>query len=277
MSLSLHERISLSLAPERAVWLRLSRGLRPRLVERAVAACPPAEQGPAWRPALAALRDLLQEQRLPPRATTLVLSNHFVRYQLIPWREGLDTPEEWQALVQHAFQQVYGDAAAQWLYRWSGSGYGGPLLASAIDSELLQEAAALAQEAGLRLASVQPYLMAACNHWRGQIKVGRGAFLLAEPGRVGLACFDERGWSDLVFEPLDGDIATALPAVLPRMLLRLQRSPLPLDVYAFAGDGSAVVWPEPQTLRLRPLALPSALAALSIPDRAACSMALLGD
>ena len=61
------------------------------------------------------------------------------------------------------------------------------------------------------------------------------------------------------------------------MLLRLQRSPLPLDVYAFAGDGSALVWPEPQTLRLRPLVLPSALAALSMPDRAACSMALLGD
>lgn len=277
MSLSLHERIGLSLAPERAVCLRLSRGLRPRLVERAVATCPPAEQGPAWRPALAALRDLLQDKPLPPRAATLVLSNHFVRYQLIPWREGLDTPEEWQALVQHAFQQVYGDAAAQWLYRWSGSGYGGPLLASAIDSELLQEAAALAQEAGLRLVSVQPYLMAACNHWRGEVKVGRGAFLLAEPGRAGLACFDEQGWSDLVFEPLDGDIAAALPAVLPRMLLRLQRSPLPLDVYAFAGDGSALVWPEPQTLRLRPLALPSALAALSMPDRAACSMALLGD
>ena len=35
-----------------------------------------------------------------------MLSNHFVRYQLIPWREGLDTPEEWQALVRETTYQI---------------------------------------------------------------------------------------------------------------------------------------------------------------------------
>ena len=39
---------------------------------------------------------------------TVILSNHFMRYTLVPWRDELSDAEEELAYARHCFTKVYG-------------------------------------------------------------------------------------------------------------------------------------------------------------------------
>lgn len=237
MLLSLHDQVKMALCPDRVILTRLSHGFHPRLLDKRIVPCAASAEPPAWNSAVAALREVLSEPVWQQAAGTLVLSNHFVRYLLVPWNDQLTTPEEWQAMVRHCFHQVYGDVAESWECRWSGGGFGRPLIASAIDPDLLHTLHQVAQEAGMRLDSVQPYLMAAFNYWRRRMISDNACFLLTEPGRIGLACFRDGQWGGLVFETLPtDDITVAFPQLLQRMLLRLEGGEPPHDLFVFASD-----------------------------------------
>jgi hypothetical protein len=190
----------LALCPDRIVLTRLTAGWRPHLAARRIIPCADQPAGSDWHPALTALREALQDETWHGARATVVLSNHFVNYQLIPWHDNLTSAEEWRAMVRYSFHQVYGEISDLWELRWSEGGFGRPLLASAIPPDLLAELRAIAAEGGLMLDSVQPYLMAAFNHCRGAMTGRNGGFLLQEPGRVGLVCFRHGAWCGLVFE-----------------------------------------------------------------------------
>lgn len=179
-------------------------------------------------------------------------------------------------MVQHCFHQVYGEAAEHWECRWSGGRYGMPLIASAIDPELLVALQQVEQETGMKLESVQPYLMAAFNYWRRRMVSDNGCFLLTEPGRVCLACFHDGQWGGLVFESLPGDAAAALPDLLQRMLLRLEGGQLPHDIFAFAADVPETVLQSERGPTIRLLAL-EPLPGLPPEAGAEYAMALTGE
>lgn len=276
MSLSLHDRVKMALCPDRVILARLSHGLHSRLLAKRIVACSEAGAAPGWQPAVTVLREVLKEQEWQQATGTLVISNHFVRYLLVPWNDQLSSPEEWRAMVQHCFHQVYGEVAEHWECRWSGGGYGMPLIASAIDPELLAALHQLAQETGIKLDSVQPYLMAAFNYWRRRMVSDNGCFLLTEPGRAGLACFHDGQWGGLVFEPLPDDAAAALPDLLQRMLLRLEGGPLPHDIFVFAAGVPETVLQRERGPAIRPLAL-EPLPGLPPEAGAEYAMALTGE
>jgi hypothetical protein len=267
----------MALCPDRVILARLSHGFHSSLVAKRIVSCPDTGAAPGWQAAVAVLRDELKEREWQQAAGTLVISNHFVRYLLVPWNDQLSTPDEWQAMVRHCFHQVYGDAAERWECRWSGGGFGRPLIASAIDPELLMALHEVAQETGVKLDSVQPYLMAAFNYWRRCMISDNACFLLTEPGRVCLACFHGGQWAGLVFEPLpSADVAAALPDLLQRMLLRLEGGELPHDIFAFAAEVAETTLQRENGPTIRPLAL-EPLPGLSSEAGAEYAMALMGE
>ncbi|SMF30867.1 hypothetical protein [Pseudogulbenkiania subflava] len=277
MSLSLNDRVKMALCPDRVILMRFSHGLHPHLLAKCIVPCPEVEAASGWPAAVAVLREALKAPEWQKAATTLVISNHFVRYLLIPWNDQLSSDEEWLAMVRHCFRQVYGDAAERWECRWSGGGFGMPLIASAIDPELLLALHQVAQETGVKLDSVQPYLMAAFNHWRRRMVSDNGCFLLTEPGRIGLACFHDGQWGGLVFEPLPpSDTAAVLPELLQRMLLRLEMGEAPHDIFAFAAEVPESAWRQTDgpTIRLLPL---EPLPGLPPEAGAEYAMALMGE
>lgn len=238
MLLSWHDRFLLALTPGQVTLLHAAPGLSPAYSGHQTVC--EAEQG--WQGALEALAAMLPQYQCRHAQARVVLSNRLVRYQLVPWSEQLDSPQEWQAMVQHCFRQAYGEVAEQWLYRWCDNGYGQPVLACAIDSALLQALQQLFDGMGIRLLSLQPFLMAACNHWRRQLAGQDGAFLLAEPGLVGLLCYRRRHWQELLFEVLPDGEPDALPAVVQRMLLRLPQAAVPADIFTFTAGISVPGW-----------------------------------
>jgi len=139
---------------------------------------------------LRALRTLEWPRRA---AVTVVLSNHFVRYSLVPWNAALADAAEEEAYVRHHFTRIHGERAKSWRLRWSPEPGDAPRLASAVDAVLI-DGLKSSITGKARLVSVQPYLMAAANRARHSVPAGGAWLVLAEPERACIALHDGGRW-----------------------------------------------------------------------------------
>jgi hypothetical protein len=148
-------------------------------------ACDPDFGTEPWHGALEALKGI----SLPRARATVVLSNHFVRYALVPWSGALATPVEEEAYLRHHFAKIHGERAKAWLFRASEGRRGEPRLASAVDAELMAAIRAAFPKGGAaRLVSVQPALMHVFNGARAAVPHPAGAWLVvAEADRACVA------------------------------------------------------------------------------------------
>jgi hypothetical protein len=163
--------------------------LRPTQIEvgaRAVA-CDAEFGAELWHGALQALKGV----DFGAAAVSVVLSNHFVRYALVPWSEALSTPQEEEAYVRHHFTRIHGERARGWALRWSDG------LCSAVDQALLQELSSAFSGKPARLVSVQPALMAAFNRARRRIPAAGAWLTHQESGRACVALY-QRGWRSVL-------------------------------------------------------------------------------
>ena len=189
MSLLSSNRLVVAIHPRGIDALRLHRGRLPRspirLAERQrfdVAALPD-DDAPPWQRPLALLRELAGSGA---RHLHLVVSNHFVRYQLLPWESVVACKGDTQALAQARFQLAFGDAAAGWQVLADAPRFRSASLAAAIDGQLLASAREIAAAAGLQIAGIHPHLLAArqCMVKESKKNTGTGWFAVFEPGRL---------------------------------------------------------------------------------------------
>lgn len=174
MSRLFPERVSVQLSPAEIA-----------VGERTIA-CDPGFGTEPWQGAVAALKSIEFKQKA---RVTVLLSNAFVRYALVPPSDALADEAEEQAYVRHHFAKVHGERAKSWAFRWSGG------LASAVDRRLLEELKGCFPPKGrARLVSVQPELMAAINRWRGEFPAAGAWLVLAEPERACAALHARGGW-----------------------------------------------------------------------------------
>ncbi|MFC3530795.1 hypothetical protein ACFOLG_01215 [Vogesella facilis] len=252
MLLSWHDRLLLAITPEQLVLRHAKAGWRPQFADIALTVDTAAT--PGWQALLPQLEQLLHSRQWQRPVLSVVLSNRLARYQLLPWSDELHGAAEWLALARHSYRQVFGELAAGWRYRLSGSGYGRPVLACAIDEALLAGLQGICERLAIRLQLVQPYLMVAFNLWRKQLNVQDGGLLLAEPGLLSLASFRQGSWQSLLFETLPAGQPGAASLALHRMLLQLEQAQLPSELATFTpGHAIAPTRPSP---RLRALQLP---------------------
>jgi hypothetical protein len=143
-----------------------------------------------WRGALEALKRKVST--LKNRTdVSVVLSNHFARYALVPPADGATADEE-LALARFHFARIHGERAKSWEVRLSGG------IACAIDTQLLSELKEIfSKQKKIKLVSVQPYLMHAYNQWRPRIPRAGAWLVLAEPERVCLARLSAQGWASV--------------------------------------------------------------------------------
>lgn len=153
--------------------------------------CDPGFGNEPWQGAVAALRSFEIRQFCK---CTIVLSNHFVRYAVVPWSDALATAAEEDAYIRHHFAKIHGERAKSWVLRASASG-GAERLASAIDASLLEEIRKSFPKGGrASLVSVQPQLMAAINQWRRAIPPGGAWLVLADSDRACVALHAGGAW-----------------------------------------------------------------------------------
>jgi hypothetical protein len=146
----------------------------------------------------------------------VVLADQFVRYALLQYNATLKTPEQWQALAAHRFTTLHGPRAAEWQINVTETSPMGPRLACAVDRALIERLASTFTAAGLHLASVQPFLVAAFNRIRKSVGNGSCWIVVEEPGRLTLALIERGMWIAIRGRRADKGWRNVLPEILER-------------------------------------------------------------
>jgi hypothetical protein len=259
VSPSWRDRVGVSLSPARVGLLRFARGWQPQLVHSEVARDETATEDGSGGVAIRLLAAMLAGEAVTQRAeVSVVLSNHFVRYAVLPWSDVV-SDEDWQALARHQFRIVYGDVALEWVTTVAWQGPERPVLACASPKLLLDTLHATVRTAGLRLRSVSPYLVAAFNFWRRRLPEDGFWFGVVEPGRFSFGGVEQGTWVNVASRRLGGDAVPRLTETLEQELLGGEGT---------AGRGRAYVFAPEQELAPAEEAVGWNLEALSLRDTA---------
>jgi hypothetical protein len=220
VSLLLRDQLRIKLSPEMVAMVRLGRGFHPEVVARNSITCAaPSHDEAAWAKVLAGLEALLSTMEGEKIDAVVTLSNHFVRYALVPWNEQINDPGEEQAFIRLCFTQIYGADAKLWALRASPAGYGETRVACAIDQGLLEGVERVAAAHGVRLVSLQPYLMSMFNQWCGELQGSSAWFVVAEPGRLCISQLQQARWHTVRTIKVGDDWQHALQKLLEREYL----------------------------------------------------------
>ena len=239
MSRLFPERLLIGLAPDAVSLLRVSGGAKPRVLDKRTLACD-SSSGEPWDGAAAALSRLAGEIGKASVRVTVVLSNHFARYALVPWSEGLGKGEEQDAFARYCFAKIHGERSKDWALRLSRGASGSARVASAVDEPLIR-AVSSAFSSRAKLVSVQPYLMSAFNRARARLAGARSWLLLVEPGRTCLARLEQGRWTAVRNSRGDADGPQQWAGLLDRERHIAGGDPAVEEVHVHGARG----WKEP--------------------------------
>jgi len=185
----------------------------PQRADLRVGLCPDrlvtADSVDASRDPLVDLRALAKSTRV-----TLILSNHFVRYTVLPWSPALKSAHEWLALAKHSFSSTYGSVATRWRVMVSPNRTGAARVATAVDEELVQCIRAIPN-----VVSVRPYLMAAFNARRHALKNASAWFVIQEAGRLTVCLIAKGAWRAIRLRRAESEWQPTLADLLQRETL----------------------------------------------------------
>ncbi len=244
-SFLLKDQVHIFMQPQQLTLVRLTGLVKKRVLHHAVIPCLSGKDDNNWSSAIAALGDALQDRQWRDATLTIVLSNHFVRYAVIPWNHLLRNDAEKQAYLRHSFGLAYGEPAKSWDLRMSDAGLNMPALASGIDHGLLSALHDVMTRANLDCQHIQPHLMVAINQL-GQQKVIPGTqnstwFVLLESGRLCIALIREGAFVSVKTYTTDADIAQQISAMIKResVICGLDTTDLPVFLSrGFQGSAS---------------------------------------
>jgi hypothetical protein len=173
-----------------------------------------AEAVESWRAASDVLAEALRERRGRLGRVEIVLSDHFVRYLLIPWSRGLVSDTERLNFARLAFKDLYGAAADSWDLCLDEQPAGLASFAAAVDRALVSSVRDAVTRAGGQLASLVPNLVDRINRHRSAFKARQFCFSATEPGRASLAFRSNGAWQAVRSRRIDGPLGQALPVLL---------------------------------------------------------------
>ena len=201
MSLWPREEYRIVLRPHHLVLVRMTRkftrqGLKRHVLEKKILSCGSmTDKGMPWHGALKALEATLPELAERDSSATVILSNHFVRYALIPWSDALNGEKEEMAYAQHIFKEMYGSDPSTYDLRISSCGAGKMQIASAVDMRLLGALRDMFGRLKVDLKAIQPHLMLAYNSCFTDLRHRSAWLALVENGNLCLALLQHGHWS----------------------------------------------------------------------------------
>jgi hypothetical protein len=252
VSPSWRNRISVFLSPQRVELARLQRHVKSGRAEKQVAACERADGQTAWGAAL------VQLKRMLPTGTGadihILLSNHFVRYAVIPPQSKIETPAELQTYAAFQMREIYGERAAEWELSISSWDPATGAVCAAVERGFLQELEELAASQRMKLKYVEPYFTSVFDHWHNRFDNERAWFALVETGRLCLALLEGGAWLRILNQRILDDVEEELLVALEREALLFSASAgTSGQVRLFAPEHPGLTLPEGSGWQIVPL------------------------
>lgn len=207
------------LCPDRVILIGWGKGLRPKVMFQTTLSCIPLSDVPNWQSALDAFVYWLGNNEIGRANVNVVLSNHFVRYALLPYSADVTGRAEEQAMARIVFEGIYGELAKQWQFRIADGGYGETRLIAAADMSLLERVSDILAPSALSLTTITPYFVSAFNRFSGQMQAHDGLFALVEEGLMVVISFKNAQMSCVRRVSLSGELERVLPNLLHREIL----------------------------------------------------------
>lgn len=207
------------LCSDRVILLGLGKGVRRKVIHQTLLPCSALPGVPAWQAALDVFKKWLANNEINRTDVTVLLSNHFVRYALMPFSIEVTNRAESQAFAQMLFENIYGELARQWRLQIEVGGYGESRLVAAVDMLLLDQITETVALSRLKLRAITPHLVAVFNCFQPQIKEADGLFVVAEPEQLIVVTFNHGKLSDVRRVLLNGALDAQLTNLLRREAL----------------------------------------------------------
>lgn len=132
---------------------------------------------------------------LPRGATVdLELANAWVRFRLVSFPAGLRAPADRLGYLRALFQNVHGDAALGWEIVWEPGYHARPVLACAVDAQLLSTLRGFVSARGARLRSIEPRFCGTFNRLRPRLNASQGALIQFDGGTLCVGVWRQRQW-----------------------------------------------------------------------------------
>jgi hypothetical protein len=144
----------------------------------------------------------------------VVVSDHFLRYTLVPWNENLVADAERLAFARLAFTEIYGSMVDGWSTVLDQQPAGKASFACAMDRDLLQALRDVASRRGLRLRSVRAALGDRIRRHRRALRERVFCLASLEPGRLTCAFHDASGWIAVRTRRVEGSFSEWLGGAL---------------------------------------------------------------
>jgi len=254
---SWRERLLIGCSPSGLTLVRMKGILRPRVTTKHTVPCDPAFGPELWHGATASLKGAAEALRGAALDVTVVLSNHFMRYALVPWNDALSGAAEELAFARHCFAKIHGERSKAWTLSLSEEPARMPRIAGAIDTALLEAIRKCFPAGGkARLVSLQPYLMAAVNRWRGSMAQKDTWILIAEPERACLALHGAGRWQAVLNTKGSFSAPEEWAALLDRERHRIVGGEPATTVLVHAAHSNATRWPQIGDWKFERLSLP---------------------
>jgi hypothetical protein len=166
-----------------------------------------------WRASVDALDTVLLEAA-SSASVHLIVSDHFLRYALVPWNENLVDDAERLAFARLALQETFGSISGDWSVALDQQPAGQNSFACAMDRALLQALRDTVSRRRMRLRSVRTVLADRINRHRRGMKEQVFCLASLEPGRLTLAFHGEDGWIAVRARRVNGSLEDSLASVL---------------------------------------------------------------
>ncbi len=202
MSRLWRDRLVIGVAPDRLSALRLRGRLRPRIIDRYDHLLKLEDTSP-WGQVLGAMEALLSETAWHDCDVTVILSNHYVHYAVMPKGQRLAAAEQ-SAFAKILFGNTFGDLSIGWELRVSPASSDMSTLASGVPHALLDALRTICNGRGW-LHSIKPGLMSVFNRTRRLIGKSSGILAMVESGRITLASIEHGQWNFVVTRASDGN------------------------------------------------------------------------
>ena len=228
------DQVRIALCPDRVITTRYKAGLRPSIVAKNIQKYSGADAG--WQAALHMLEAVLGNPEWQNSDATLILSNHFIRFLMLPWSDvELDEAEK-HSLLQQRFIEVYGETSEIWDLRLNEGAFGFPSLACAVQTSMLEQIKSAFTTSSLRLKSVQPYLMTAFNLCRKSLGKGTAWFILAEQEIFCIGLLHKGRWQRIKLRVAEKEGLDEAIRVLEREMLLADRGAENSQVFLYSPE-----------------------------------------
>lgn len=240
MSRLWRDQIQVFFAPGRVDMVRTFRGIKPRQSSKMSLVHAYQPDAVTSDVSLRQLEQMIEKESasssLEGAEMMVTLSNHFIRYVVVPPQREIVDPAELLAYANFRMREVYGERVEDWIISISDRDpYSGTLCAG-ITRDLYNKLEALASRYRIKLRQVEPYLTAAFDQCCKSFDDKRLWFVVIEPGRLCMALFFNGSWQAIRNQRIVHSVETELLVALEQeAIITGYREPVE-QVYLFSPE-----------------------------------------